>query len=94
MAAMRNSIALVIMLAALAFLQYHLWFESGGIGDLMRLKKTLAEQLKQNEVLKKENDELAAQIQRIQKNEDAAEARARSELGMVKKGETFYQVVK
>ena len=54
----------------------------------------LAEQAQQNERLKKDNDELIFQIQRIQSSQDAAESRARSELGMVKKGETFYQVVK
>lgn len=93
MASLRNSITWLLLLAVLIFLQYHLWFESGGIGDMMRLKKALALQTSQNDVLRKENEELISQIKHIQNNQDAAEARARGELGMVKKGETFYQVV-
>lgn len=91
---MRFSIIAVILLFALVFLQYRLWFESGGIGDTAKLKVALAKQEKLNEKLKKQNDELLFQIQRLQVSQDATESRARSELGMVKKGETFYQIIK
>ena len=94
MANLRHGALYAVMLVALLFLQYHLWFKSDGIGDMVRLKKMLAQQTMQNERLKKENDDLVAQIQGLQNNQEAAEARARGELGMVKKGETFYQVVK
>lgn len=90
----RNSVVLTLLLSALVFLQYHLWFESGGIADMVRLKRVLAVQTQQNDSLRKQNEVLMSQIQHIQHNEDEAEGRARSELGMVKKGETFYQVVK
>lgn len=93
MTALRNSFAWLLLVAVLIFLQYHLWFESGGISDMLRLKKALTLQTQQNDMLRKENEELISQIQHIQNNQDAAEARARGELGMVKKGETFYQVV-
>jgi cell division protein FtsB len=82
------------MAAMLIFLQYRLWFENGGIRDMVKLKKMLAVQTSANDKLRKRNDDLLFQVQRIQNSQDAAEARARSELGMVKKGETFYQVVK
>lgn len=75
------------------FLQYRLWFESGGIIDMLRLKKQLSIQVQENDKLKKRNDMLAQQVERLQKSQDTVEARARSELGMVKKGEKFYQVV-
>jgi cell division protein FtsB len=94
MSTLRQGLLYAALVAVLLFLQYHLWFVSGGIADMMRLKKMLAQQTVQNEKLKRENDELVVQIQRLQNNQDAAESRARSELGMVKKGETFYQVVK
>jgi len=48
----------------------------------------------ENEELKKRNALLLFQIKRLRNSKDATEARARNELGMVKKGETFYQVVK
>ena len=94
MTGMRNNIILMLLFGTLIFLQYHLWFESGGIKDMVRLKKALVQQTQQNDVLRKQNEELVYQIQRLQNSQDAAESRARSELGMVKKGETFYQVVK
>jgi cell division protein FtsB len=83
--------ALVIVLLVL---QYRLWFESGGMRDMARLKQTIALQSKNNHHLKKSNEEILFQIQRLQNSEDATESRARNELGMIKKDETFYQIVK
>jgi cell division protein FtsB len=88
-----SSIALALI-AVLAFLQYRLWFESGGMLDYFRLKKVLAAQALENEKLKKRNEEIAFQVERLRNSHDATESRARNELGMVKKGETFYQIVK
>lgn len=85
---------LAALTAGLIFLQYRLWFESGGIRDLMKLKQTLAEQQGVSDKLKKGNDELLFQVQRLQHSNDSIESRARNELGMIKKDETFYQVVR
>ncbi len=90
----RIKIVPMILIALLIFLQYRLWFESGGILDMMRLKKELARQEQENDKLKKRNDALLAQVTRLQKDKNAVESRARHELGMIKKGETFYQVLK
>lgn len=91
---LRSKILPLILLVVLVFLQYRLWFEPGGIIDMMRLKKKLTVEAVQNEQLKKRNQELLAEVQYLQKNNKAIESRARDELGMIKKGETFYQVVK
>lgn len=84
----------VIFILLLAFLQYRLWFEPGGIRDVMRLKKELALYQKENDKLKNRNEVLLAQVQHVKQNKEAIESRARRELGMIKKGETFYQIVK
>lgn len=84
------SLALILLLG---FLQYRLWFESGGILDMMHLKKELALETETNEKLKQRNTALLNQVQHLQKDKNAVESRARHELGMIKKGETFYQVV-
>ena len=94
MSGVRTLIITIMLAATLVFLQYRLWFEAGGIRDMVRLKKSLSEQQKDNDKLKKQNDELLQQVQRIQNSNDAIESRARSELGMIKEGETFYHVVK
>lgn len=83
----------ILLVVVLIFLQYRLWFEVGGIVDMMRLKKELALENQENDKLKKRNDLLLSEVQQLQKNKDAVEARARGELGMIKKDETFYQVV-
>jgi cell division protein FtsB len=93
MSGMRLTLLGIILLSVLLLLQYRLWFESGGIRDMVMLKKTLAQQTMGNDKLKKRNEELAFQIQRLQNSKDAAESRARNELGMIKKDETFYQIV-
>ena len=84
----------LILLGVLIVLQYQLWFESGSIRAWAQLKKQLATEQAQNEKLKKRNQQIALQVQQLQKNDDAVELRARQELGMIKTGETFYQVVK
>jgi cell division protein FtsB len=91
---MRITYSVAILIGLLAFLQYRLWFQPGGIKDMVKLNEVLAEQESKNDKLKKQNDELAFQIRRLQTSQDATESRARSELGMVKKDETFYQIVK
>lgn len=83
----------ILLVLLLMFLQYRLWFEPGGINDMMRLRKQLALHKEENDKLKKRNEGLLFQVQRMQKDKDAVESRARRELGMIKKGETFYQVV-
>ena len=84
----------LVLLGVLFFLQYRLWFEAGGIRDMIRLRKELAIQTKETELLKKHNEELLFQVARLQNSKDAVESRARNELGMIKKGETFYQIIK
>lgn len=89
----RRTVLPSILVLLLIFLQYHLWFEAGGIREMLRFKKQLAIEQSQNEKLKKRNEALLVQVENLQKNQDAVEARARQELGMIKKGETFYQVL-
>lgn len=92
----RVSISLLIgaLIIFLFFLQYQLWFANDGIKDMLKIKKILQLQKQENEALKKRNDELLFQIERLQNSHEETESRARSELGMIKKNETFYQVVK
>jgi cell division protein FtsB len=94
MSALRIKIVPVLLLALLVFLQYRLWFEAGGLIDMFRLKQQVAVQQAQNDKLKKRNDRMVRQLQYLQANSDGIEARARGELGMIKQGETFYQVLK
>lgn len=94
MSDLRFNVLVIALLSALVFLQYRLWFQSGGIRNMLELKQTLAVQADENAKLKKKNEMLLFQIQRLQNSQDEAESRARNELGMIKKNETFYQIVR
>jgi cell division protein FtsB len=83
----------IVFLALIAALQYELWFSPGGIAQSWHLKRQIAQTNTQNAGLAERNAVVAADIRDLKKGKDAIEERARNDLGMVKKGETFYQVV-
>ncbi len=85
--------ALLVLLVLLAALQYKLWRGAGGMREVESLRQHLAEQKAQNAELKARNDALSAEVQDLKQGREAIEGRARSELGLIKPGETFYQVV-
>jgi cell division protein FtsB len=85
--------AALILLALLIVLQIKLWTGAGGVRDVESLRETVAETRKANEALKARNEALQAEVRDLKEGRDAIEERARSELGLVKPGETFYQVV-
>ena len=91
---MTLSIKLFIGCAILliAVFQYYLWFGSGGIREMHVLKTQLESKIKENEKLRMRNQSLMYELADIRDNKTAIEARARYDLGMVKKGETFYQI--
>lgn len=82
-----------IAIIFIVILQYELWFKPGGVSDLIHLKRQVAVLADQNMALKQRNQALSAQITDLKDNNEAIEARARNELGMVKQGESFYQIV-
>jgi cell division protein FtsB len=86
-------ILLVLLLALLAWLQYRLWFGNGGEREVAALQAQVQRQAHENAGLRQRNDALAAEVEDLKSGEAAAEERARSELGMIKPGETFYRVV-
>lgn len=77
----------------LALLQYRLWFGEGGAREVARLREEISDQRAENEHLRVRNRTLAAEVQDLKKGTTALEERARTDLGMVGKGETFFQVV-
>ena len=74
-------------------LQIKLWSADGGLKESWYLREELAVQLKDNQQRQERNDALEAEVQDLKGGLAAIEERARSELGMIRKGETFFQVV-
>ena len=91
---MRILRAIVLLLVVLlGWLQYRLWFGNGGQREVATLQAEVARQQAENARLEQRNDALAAEVQDLKSGEAAVEERARSELGMIRPGETFYRVV-
>lgn len=74
-------------------MQYKLWFGDGSVRQVVDLRQRIEEQHGKNERIRQRNTVLAAEVTDLKTNLEAIEARARSELGMVKKGETFIHIV-
>ena len=84
------SIALFILLLLLL---YGLFFGKQNLFDLMAQKEKLAQLTEETKVLRERNEQIGADINDIKTRLGAIEGLARSELGLVKPGETFYQIV-
>ena len=86
-------VSLYILVGLLLALQYPLWFGNGGVAALWKLKQEIAAQKIENRRLREHNKTLEAEVLDLKQGLAAAEERARLELGMVKKGESFYQII-
>jgi cell division protein FtsB len=84
---------LAVLLVAFAALQVKLWWGEGGLYQAQMLDHQVGEQRAENARLQQRNDALSAEVEDLKSGEAAVEDRARSELGMIKPGETFYRVV-
>ncbi len=74
-------------------LQAELWFSDNGYRKTLKLRAAVAEQRELNASLQARNEALDAEVVNLKQGNDAAEERARTDLGMIGKHETFYQVV-
>ena len=88
-----SRLLLVILAIAGVGLQAELWFSDDGYQKTLKLADAVAEQRALNGSLRERNAALDAEVINLKQGVDAAEERARTDLGMIGKRETFYQVV-
>tara|TARA_B100000963_G_scaffold323431_1_gene308249 strand:- start:177 stop:458 length:282 start_codon:yes stop_codon:yes gene_type:complete len=81
-----------VLLIILTGLQYQIWFGQSGAMAQQRLAGQVATQKVRMQQLEQRNRKMIAEIVALQSGKAAFEARARSELGLVKKGEVFYLI--
>jgi len=81
------------LLLVLLGLQYRLWLSDNGVREIWRLRDAVSAQRSDNRGLAERNAQLAAEVRDLKEGLAAVEERARSELGMIRSNETFYQVV-
>ncbi|MGH8254294.1 MAG: septum formation initiator family protein [Steroidobacteraceae bacterium] len=80
------------LVAALLLLQYRIWFSGAGVGEVFRLRSAVTAQEADNQLLSERNRQLAAEVRDLKQGYAALEERARTDLGMIGRNETFFQV--
>lgn len=83
----------VVLLLLLGGLQYRLWVGEGSLAQVNSLNKQITDQQGENERLLERNRILEAEVLELKQGMETVEERARQELGMVKEGETLYQLI-
>lgn len=86
-------LVIMCLIAALLGLQYKLWVGDSSLPRWLQLKHQLEIQEEDNQQDKSRNQAISADILELKSGNQALEEQARYELGMVKEGETYYQLV-
>ncbi len=84
---------IAILVVLILVLQYRLWVGDGSLAEVYHLKQQIDAQKAALKRLRKRNKALQAEVDDLRDGLEAVEERARSELGMIKEGEVFYQVI-
>jgi len=86
-------ILIAVLILILIGLQYKLWFGDGSLSEVVQLTHELEIQKQKLNELEQRNKILEAQVLDLQNGLDAFEEKARNDLGMIKQGETFIQLI-
>ena len=83
----------IVLLILIVLLQLKYWVGDGGVREVEALRARVQAQARENAALEQRNAVLAAEVEELREGKEALEERARSELGLIKPGETYYRVV-
>ena len=83
----------IILAALLVAIQFPLWLGKGGWMRVREMEQQLAAQNRTNAQLQARNERVSAEVKDLREGAGAVEERARYELGMLKEGEVFVQIV-
>lgn len=82
-----------VLVVVLVYLQYRLWIAEGSLATVVSLRSEIDQQQQENRRLRERNRLLAAEVNALRAEDEAIEERARTDLGMIKEGETFFMLV-
>ena len=82
-----------IMIILILMLQVRLWVGEGSFAQVWGLQKAIAEQRDENSELAARNESLYAEVRNLRGEKGAVEERARMNLGLIRKVETYFLVV-
>lgn len=83
-----------ILLVLVIGLQYKLWFDRGNVNDILQIREEYKQQKEHYQRLLSRNHKLSEEVKALKEGGEILEEKARLELGMVKEGEVYYQIVK
>ena len=81
------------MVVLFLLMQYKLWFGEGSVREGLELGRSTETQQMKNDHARQRNEVLAAEVAELKTGLESVEERARNELGMVKKDETFIHIL-
>ena len=91
---LKVKLVLSVFIGMLIFLQYALWAGKQNVIDLYRLNRQVDDVRIENHELQDRNDRLHVDVIDIKSRLGAIESQARFDLGLIKSGETYYQIVR
>ena len=83
---------LLVLILVVGLFQYWLWLGEGGLLKQPALERQILQQRQENLALQQRNAALEAKVRYLKDGLEGIEERARHDLGMIKKGETFYML--
>mgnify|MGYP003348295103 CR=1 FL=1 len=83
----------LVLVALIALIQYPLWLGKGSWFRVWEVDQQIKSQREKNAKLQTRNNILDAEVRDLKQGLDAIEERARSEMGMIKQDEIFFQVM-
>ena len=84
---------LLFLVLLLAALQYRLWLGDPNIRQVWQLEQAIIDQRRENQMLTERNQRLEAEVADLKEGLKAIEERARSEMGLIQEGETFFRLI-
>jgi cell division protein FtsB len=89
----RLQLLFAVLILILFGLQYRLWVGEGSLAEVSALRQQLADQRVELRNLQERNATLRAEVEDLKEGLAAIEARARSELGLIRQDETYFQLL-
>ncbi len=89
---MFRKLLIPVLVVLFVVLQYKLWVGEGSLAEVASMERDIETQQQAIEEMKKHNMAMQAEIDSFKNDQDAVEERARSDLGMIREGETYFQI--
>jgi cell division protein FtsB len=84
---------LAVLVLLLIALQYRLWIGDGSLAHAHRLENEIKIQQAENDRMRERNRILDVEVEELKTGLDTIEERARNDIGLIKKDETFFMIL-